>query len=162
MGSGCRMECPQCGYKFNRSEGVGFLFPMVYAETVEKAKKGKLGKEIKQFFEDHEDGAIDVSDVTLCCEDCGFLSTRMDLTMYLPKDGKPHKVENSNWSSACTGEGLDYVMNSDLDEYYMEYMKYPHKCKKCKGKMHIVKGNESLLCPKCKVAMEIKDIILWD
>lgn len=68
MGSGGKMGCPQCGFEFNRSEGVGFFFPQDYKESVEKAKSGKLGKEIKQFFKEHADGAINASYVTLCCD----------------------------------------------------------------------------------------------
>lgn len=162
MGSGCKMVCPDCGYGFDRSEGVGFLFPVEYKKAVEKAKAGKLGKKIKLFFEEHADGAIDASYVTLCCDECGFLKSGMYLTMYVPKNGMQPPKGKKMWSIPCPGEGIDYVDNSDLETYYVEFMRYPHKCGKCRGKMHIVQQEEELKCLKCKAKMEEDKFILWD
>ena len=58
MGTGYTRKCPKCGFEFHSSTGVGFLFPKVYAETVQKAKEGELGEELKSFFAEHKDGAI--------------------------------------------------------------------------------------------------------
>jgi len=57
---------------------------MVYSDTVEKAKKGELGKEMRTFFRQHSDGAIDAESVTLLCDSCGNLCQGMNLTMYIP------------------------------------------------------------------------------
>ena len=162
MGSGGKMVCPHCDYEFQRSEGVGFLFPMQYKETVEKAKSGKLGKEMKQFFSEHTDGAINAYYVTLCCDDCGELSSGMDLTMYIPKPEKPSVTKRGKWSDLCSGDGINYVMEYELEEDYVEYMKYPHKCKKCKGKMHVVQEDEDLKCPHCKTELEWGECEMWD
>ena len=91
MGSGCTMKCPQCGYEFGRSEGVGFMFPMVYQELVQKAKNGELGEEIKLFFSEHPDGAINADRTTLVCNECGNLSGDYDLTMYISNGEKREK-----------------------------------------------------------------------
>ena len=47
MGHGYTKTCMKCGYSFNCNEGIGFMFPKVYAETVRKAKAGKFGKVLK-------------------------------------------------------------------------------------------------------------------
>ncbi len=83
MGFAKRMKCPKCRYTFCHHEGVGYAFWMVYEDTVEKAKKGKLGKELKAFFDEHPDGIIRTDSVTLCCDECGFLESNLDLTMYI-------------------------------------------------------------------------------
>ena len=148
MGSGFAMKCPKCGYKFYRGEGIGFFFPSLYEETVQKAKSGKLGPEIKAFFKEHKNGVINSEIRTFVCEECGDLSSNMPLTMYLPKQ--------------IDAPEPDYVMESDLVDNYLEYAKYPHKCKKCGGKMRMIDHEEDLMCPKCRVPLECEDFILWD
>lgn len=162
MGSGYRKKCPKCGFEFFSSSGVGFLFPMVYEKTVQKAKEGELGEELREFFAEYKDGAINAERVTLCCEKCGNLSCDMDLTMYVPNDKKAKENTHGRWSVAFDFERVDYVTTTDLERFYDEYTKYPHKCDKCGGTMRILKGNEELSCPKCKVPLETADIILWD
>ena len=95
MGSGLVMRCPKCGYEFSRMEGIGMLFPMAYEETVQKAKVGELGEELKLFFEKNPHGALNVEQVTLCCDQCGALSNNMDLTMYIPKDSRDQNAADS-------------------------------------------------------------------
>ena len=107
MGAGCCRKCPKCGFEFYNSTGVGFLFPKVYAKTVQKAEDGELGIEIQTFFTEHKNGAVNAELVTLCCNECGNLSSDMDLTMYVPNDKKPKKTENKLWSGAFPFEGED-------------------------------------------------------
>ena len=162
MGSACTMICPKCGYEFKKSEGVGFMFPKVYQETVHEAKNGELGEEIQQFFSEHPDGAINVDVTTLICDECGGLSSRRDLTMYVLK-GEDRPDNNIHvWSVAAPFEGEDYVMSEDLKKYYRVYMKYPHKCKTCGGNMHIAGNKEKLMCPDCKIPLEIGGFMCWD
>ena len=156
------MKCPKCEYTFEQWEGVGYMFPMVYAETVQRAKNGELGEEIQNFFNEHEDGAIRADSVTLCCDKCGALRTGKDLTMFVPKGNKSDQTEHGRWSVAMPFEGARYVSDTELELYYSEYMKYPHKCDECGGSMHIVGYGEELKCPKCKVKLETEDFICWD
>ena len=150
MGAGYSKMCPKCGFEFESLEGIGFLFPLVYKETVEDAKRGKLGDKIKEFFQEHEDGAINAERVTLCCDKCGCLSMDKDLTMYIPtEDGVPF-------------EDLEYLTKNDLDMYYEEYAKYEHRCDECGGTMRILDKNEDMLCPECKIPMVEEQIICWD
>lgn len=162
MGYGVRYTCPKCGFGFASSIGIGFLFPTVYQETLAKAKGGELGPEIKEFFEEHPDGAINAESVTLCCDECGNLVNGKDLGMYVPTKEMPVSNENSCWSVAAPQRGISCVAKWDLDEYYEKYADYPHICEKCKGHMHIVKESETLICPKCKVHLEEIDAIKWD
>ena len=162
MGSGYMKKCPQCGFRFSASNGVGFMFPKVYAETVQKAKEGELGNEIQAFFTEHGDGAINAERVTLCCKECGYLSNDADLTMYVPKNNKPEKIEHGRWSVSLPFENASYVSRMDLGQYYTEYAKYPHKCGKCGGTMRIVEDDEEIVCPQCKIPLETEETILWD
>ena len=45
---------------------------------------------------------------------------------------------------------------------FVEYAKYPHKCDKCGGTMRILKEDDEIVCPECKVPLETADIIMWD
>ena len=101
MGSGCTWQCRKCNYLFHVATGVGFLFPQVYKETLDKAKNGELGPELEIFFKEHKDGAIDASNTVLCCEDCG-------------------------------------------------------------GNMQVVKDKSKIVCPTCKIPLEIFEELLWD
>ena len=47
MGNGFNWKCDDCGYTFKAFLGVGFMFPMVYRETVQDMKRGKFGKQDK-------------------------------------------------------------------------------------------------------------------
>ena len=161
MGQGASYSCFKCGYAYSYNNGVGFMFPTVYRETVEKAKKGKLGKVLKKFFEEHPDGAINAEYVTLCCEDCGELKNGMDLGMYVPEKEIPAR-RNVRWCVAAPQEDISYVTTSDLKELYKKYADYPHKCRKCKGRMRVLAEDETLICPKCKKPMELIDSIMWD
>lgn len=162
MGSGFSKKCPKCGFTFRAFNGVGFLFPKVYSETVQLAKSGELGREIQDFFRDHEDGAINAESVTLCCDRCGHLSNGKDLTMYVPKDNKPEKIEHGRWSVAMPHRDANYATNWDLERYYEEYALYPHRCERCGGEVRILKDDEELLCPECKIPLETKNVIMWD
>ena len=100
--------------------------------------------------------------VVVCCEKCGNLGCATDLTMYVPNNRKPEKIEHGRWSDAFGFEGADYVSWTDLDEYFVEYAKYPHKCDKCGGTMRILKEDDEIVCPECKVPLETAGIIMWD
>ncbi len=162
MGEGYTKTCDKCGYTFSCYEGVGFLFPMVYKETVQKAKAGKMGKTLKNFFDEHPDGAIEVVAVTLCCDKCGDLRGGIDLTMYIPKGEIPERSKDDCWCPTFPFSGEEYVTGSELEEYYEKYADYPHKCGKCKGRMHVVKDSRTLLCPNCKEPLRTTDTIMWD
>lgn len=169
MGRGYGCTCAKCGYHVEVNFGVGFLFPHVYEKTVEKVKNGELGSAYKKFFEENPDAAINCENVMLQCEDCGEYGMAADLTAYLKKED----YQNNNQSSWCVAfpfKGASYVTASDLEEGYTETMRYPHKCNKCHGKMRIIKESEfdvlmkqqKVICPKCKLPLELTEIMDWD
>ncbi len=162
MGKDCRCECPKCGFTFTRAEGVGMLFPLVYAETIQKAKSGELGKDMQNFFEEHDDGAIDASYVTICCDNCGDIARAQDLTMFVPANENVKRTAHGRWSVAMSFDDVDHVSKWDLKKDYREYAKYTHVCKKCGGNMHIAPREETLMCPKCKIPLEATGYLAWD
>ncbi len=140
------------------NRGVGFLFPKVYLETAEKAKAGVLGEEIRKFFENHPDGAINAEKVTLCCDSCGNLMEGQDLSMHVPNENYNRGVGTQ------VPEGSQYFMEDDLEEDFTKFADYPHKCIKCGGSMHVVRSDENLFCPECGTPMEIDpdSLMMWD
>lgn len=50
MGLICGCECPKCGYTFSAFVGIGFTYPKVYAEAVEKLKQVSMGHRGKNFL----------------------------------------------------------------------------------------------------------------
>ncbi len=133
MGQGKDLKCGKCGYSFREMTGEGF-FPTLHSEMMhEKARAGELGEILKKFLKKHKNGSISFIAVTLCCDECGNLEQGSDYTMILP-----------------------------IGENEVKYIKYPHTCSLCGGKMHIVSSNEERLCPHCKVPLEIMSRIWWD
>lgn len=164
MGLGYIKKCCKCGYKIDCYEGTGMYFPLQYEETVQKAKNGELGDDLKIFFSEHEDGALNAERVLLCCEECGFLANKKELTMYIPQkieyeeyEGKFKKIYEAR---------MEYIKNAPegrtLMKYYDEYAKFQHRCEKCDGKMRIVDRNEPLKCPVCKTLLEDGGWFVWD
>ena len=161
MGSGSEYKCSKCGYEFNSFVGVGMMFPQVYEEKVEKAKKGELGPEIQAFFAENKDGAINAEGVFLCCDECGALKNGTDLTMYVKN---PDKVKENagNYHPDYFLYEHTYYMEDELKDFFDEYSKYPHICEKCGGNMHIIDYDEPLMCPKCRIPLENSGFIMWD
>lgn len=170
MGQGYGCTCNKCGYSFSANLGAGFLFPMVYKETVDAMKKGEYGEQGKKFFTEHPDGAIDCETVVARCKSCGEYGSVPNLTMYVPKkDYDPAKAApKGRWSVAFPFEGADYVSWSDLETYYDVYEKYDHRCPECGGSAEIVEDFEkeldsgNLACTKCDGKLEVTDLIMWD
>ena len=167
MGQGFSIECNKCGFSFDASFGIGFMFPMESEEMIEKGRSGELGEEVKTFLENNKCGAIDVKRVVLRCEECGNLEIGHDLSMYVPDDDKydPDSEEKGIWSIAVLAEGMKYVSPMDLEEHYKKILDYPHKCSKCSGKMKIIKEEEfdKIPCPECDGTMNQTDgHFYWD
>ncbi len=127
MSTSVKHTCMSCGYEYIYYKGKGLLYPVALQETIEKAKAGELGEEIQKFFEEHPDGTINAEEVSVCCDECGFLAHDKDLTMYATKEDEKNQKE---------------------------YARYKHKCSKCGGNMHIITdGRMQLFCPTCGMPM---------
>ena len=175
MGQGYSLGCKRCGYKISANLGVGFAFPRVYEAVMKEAHDGKLGKTVQSFLKEHPEGALDCDQVLLQCDECGALERGMDLSMYILKDAVEPR-QKGFWSTAFSGEGYSYVAPWDLKESYSLYARYDHTCKKCKGKMKVIKQKDlelqesrspdhitsNIPCPKCKTPLSFEGMIMWD
>ena len=100
---------------------------------------------MRQFLADHPDGAIDMLQVALCCPACHSVSSRLDLSMYLPVDSSVKPQDGKSW--ACyhpENAGYMYVNPYDLEnpKLYRLFALYEHKCEKCGHQMEIIKGKD--------------------
>ena len=169
MGRGYGCICVKCGYHLLGNFGVGFMFPQVYHETIERARKGELGDTYKRFFQENKNAAINCENVMLQCTDCGEYEIDLELTAYLKKPDF-QKERNAKWSVAFPFPETEYVTLFDLTVGYTKRMDYPHKCHKCNGKMRIIRekqfykmiDNNEFLCPNCEMPMELTEIMNWD
>ena len=157
MAQGYSFKC-KCGYSFTPILGVGYLFPQVYQDLKKSAIAGELGEELKTFFTEHPEGAIDAETVVARCQKCGKYECVTNLSMYLPKDNAEAVV--------MPFEGEEYVTSWDLRESYELYAKYQHKCKSCGSDMDIIDEedirNNGIICPKCGKTIKCDGIIMCD
>lgn len=114
MGESTQFRCPECGYDFAAFTGVGCAFPRVYAETVSKMKRGRLGATAKRFFEEHPDGAISCENVVMKCQKCGEYDSREYWAMYVPKEGFAYQVPGGIWAFAAPFEGATMFRRMSL------------------------------------------------
>jgi len=167
MGQGFSIKCKKCGFTFDANFGVGFMFPVVYEEMIEKGRSGELGEEVKSFLEDNKYGTLDVENIVLRCTECGNLETGYDLSMYVPYNDEyvPDSEKKVRWSVAFPAEGMKYVSPVDLKEHYKKVIDYPHKCSNCSGKMMLIKKEDfdKIPCPECDGIMNQTDeCFFWD
>lgn len=162
MGRGYTYKCQKCGYTFTAFLGVGFMYPMLYQDTMNAARAGELGEQAMRFLEDNPDGAINPETVIAWCEKCGQYETVSELGMYVPKDKLLHIVNKGNWSVAVPCDDIEYV--SDFETDYVLKEKYDHRCSACGGKMRILteEETEKLVCPECGADMIAQSDIMWD
>lgn len=173
MGIMSQCKCEKCGYGFAADLGFGFLYPVVYCESVKKMKEGYLGEQGKEFFEAFPEGAISCEYIVVQCNECGKLMNVPKLDLYVPKEGYDASKQNKNtrWSVAFSGKGYDYVSPCDLDRHYDLFEQYNHKCSSCNGSTTVVEGftdsiddriNRYVQCPECKSPLEILPFGHWD
>lgn len=139
MGNIIRLRCKKCSYTFDAYLGVGFLYPVVYEETLEEIRKGTYGEAHRLFLEEHKDAAVNCENVLAVCSSCGHPECVKDMTLYLPR------------TSRKSPEGL----------------KYDHKCSDCGGSMRIFTEDEEVTgikCPECgdELERDEEQRILWD
>lgn len=177
MGRGFTLQCRKCGYEASGDLGVGFLFPMVYQETMEAARAGKYGEIIRQFLEDHPDGVLNTENVFLQCTGCGELAFGQDLSMYARKTDVQRK-EHGRWSVAFPFEEADYVYPMELErENTYEFVAWGNICAKCGKPMKPFSAGNLLckktsygeigeqtevFCPKCKEPLYVAGMMMWD
>ena len=175
MGTGYSLGCKKCGYEISGNLGVGFMFPLVYQETMEAAKAGKLGKTVKEFLEEHPDGTLNTGNAFLQCPECGDLKVGQDLSMYIRIPDVPRR-EQGRWSTAAPFPDAEYVSPGELEgEDTYRFHGYGNICEKCGKPMKPItiydldrrrykeKSDQSdVPCPKCRELLWISVISMWD
>lgn len=166
MGSGFEFKCCNCGNEYYVNLGIGFLYPRVYKETVEKIEDGEYGPDLKETFESVKYAAIDASKVLFKCPDCGNWEVDIDLSIYAPNDVETVKALKFGEKTVQELGGIPYAMSHMLEEDFHLLKEYKHSCKKCGAEM--LKFDESkncsiLPCPKCGKENECEPfLICWD
>ena len=162
MGGGTCFSCNQCGHKDTVCFGIGFLFPQLYQDVVEKIRKGKYGREWKQVFESEPGAAVDVEMQLYVCPECGTYKQDLNLSLYKPAPDADYIQE---WILSGRKYDMDmkYVTPYILTKDYRQLKRYVHKCHACGKRMHQYRVGDRLACPKCKKGeMEPAGDILWD
>lgn len=165
MGAGYMLRCLACGYEVGVSLGVGFAYPLVYRETMQSAKQGKLGATLKKFLAEHPDGVINPALELARCEKCGEYSAVQDFTMYLPKEGAKTEQSKGRWSITMPAEDVKYVSPFEFETKYDAYKQFPHRCGKCRGKVTVLRhvDMKKLKCPHCKDKfLRVRNTVMWD
>lgn len=166
MGNSYGFRCKKCGdYKWI-SEGIGFLFPTLYEQTIEEIKDGKWGEKYHEFFEVFPNAATDVENGVYLCEHCGNIFNEINQGLYLPKDERMEiKPSDNRWCVAMPQIGKRYVTACELEKDYFLYEAEVHSCPQCGKNAKRVKGDISKLepiCSKCRTRMELEDLEFWD
>ena len=157
MGHGFSWICPNCGYAFSAEVGVGFRYPWVCHQLIQKARAGAYGAEWQDLVETYPGTFLDGEFVLLRCENCGSFDNEALLTAYIPKDAElqAKPLTEKQWIVP-------------EKEGYELYGTYEHRCKHCGGKMRAFSEQEIIekkvdeICPRCKTALKLKDFYCWD
>jgi hypothetical protein len=157
MGKGLSWICPNCGYEFSAVLGLGFRYPRVCHQLVQKARAGAYGAEWQDLVETYPGTFLDGDRVLLRCENCGSYDNEALLTAYIPKDAElqAKPIPEKQWTVP-------------EKEGYELYGVYEHRCKDCGGKMRVFLEQELFekkddeICPRCKTALKLKDFYWWD
>ena len=158
MGKGLSWICPNCGYEFSAVLGLGFRYPRVCHQLIQKARAGAYGAEWQDLVETYPGTFLDGDRVLLRCENCGSYDNEALLTAYIPKDAElqAKPIPEKQWIVVPEKEG------------YELYGAYEHRCKDCGGKMRAFSEQDILgkkvdeICPHCKTALKLKDFYCWD
>ena len=160
MGTGYNFICSNCDKEYSVWTGIGYAYPLVYSEAVEKLKRGKFGKEIKDAFLKAEHALLDYEDNLYVCR-CGYwrVDHCMDVYSVERKDGEQIDEETRT-----------FIFPDDPDIIATLLYHEKHLCKKCGREMKKIKNVESYLkryglpCPKCgkRHKREMSNLILWD
>lgn len=161
MGAGTVLNCQDCGYQCNVRTGVGKRYSMTYREEIQAMKAGKYGKTRADFLAAHPDAVIDVAYKVVICPECGAFENVMDLSIYVPREGKN---KDGYWVDE---DGL-IIPEWDFQAHCNKMMDYPRKCLDCHHTMVDCADEVALAmqgqlkCPKCHGKMEVNGMMMWD
>ena len=163
MGNGLGFRCNKCGHEFTASFGIGFMFPVLYRETVKEIRQGKYGREWKELFKTTPGAAVNAEMELYVCGTCGCSVNDLNLAIYEPKKPRAVKIQDPEPAGTMQAKGREYVMPYELKSDYRLVELFIHKCPECGKRMHKYRETDRLKCPECRTGwMEETDSILWD
>lgn len=164
MGKGYAFKCKTCGHEYNVNIGIGFMYPQIFRETLEKIAAGEYGAEWKEAYDKNLYVAIDAATVLFKCNKCGNWEKGKDISLYAPNH--PELIPTKQYGEKTVEEWgyVPYVTYSDLVNEYHLIKPYQHKCKRCGEDMQPSNEvPECLPCPNCGSESEmLPSIIMWD
>lgn len=165
MGSGIKLECKKCGFELSASLGIGFLYPNVCEEILQKMKEGVFGEEFKEDATTIPNVAIHQETSLFVCDHCGDLVVDDVIDLCALIEGK--KKRDGKFCSAMDYPAdISYVMTVDIGDTYRIVRSVEHKCEKCNNPLRVVKQIKrslgALKCPKCKEKLSVGDAYCWD
>ena len=165
MGRGFCFTCKKCGHEYHVFSGVGFLFPQVYREELDRVADGEFGPELKEAYEKTPYAAINAERTVYICGSCRHWVLETDRTLYAPND--PEEIAKREYGEK-TAEGwgyVPYVYASELKEDYHVIRRHYQYCDRCGRRMHKASTAEArfLPCPECgEINEEDGPDICWD
>ena len=161
MGSGYELKCEKCEFKHIVCEGIGFLYPSLCAEILDKMKKGAYGK---GFMEDalRIDGvAVHHECMIFVCDHCGKWRADEVIDLCAPI-GDPVKPTRKFCSAMPDPQEKLYVMGYEIKKEYSIVRSKRHMCGNCRHKLRQIKKNEKLNCPHCGSQLIKCNEFFWD
>ena len=162
MGTGHAITCKKCGTEYSIMTGIGFMFPTVYKETVDKIRSGEFGEELKELFLNDNGLAVDCEEDLFVCK-CGHWKTEINLDVYEPLNEDIRKRYTNDL-------GNMFAMRYELKHDFKQVRHQKHICDKCGKEMKQIKYPDSyvrrygLSCPECgeKNTADPRGMIFWD
>ena len=128
MGSVYSIEC-ECGYSLSVSQGVGLFYPRQCERIMQSIREGDYGEEMKKAAETVPHAAVCCSSGLFRCPNCGDYTGDEYMALCAPIG--EYKPRRGRFSSACSGEGIDYVMPYDIGRDYYVVLQEPVNCPNC-------------------------------
>ena len=169
MGSGYVIKCKECGFSYDVSIGIGFLYSDVCDKILEDMKNGKFGEDFKESANTITNPAIHQSDELFVCDNCGFWRASEIIDLCSPIETKKKK-KCLFWIKDILNdepkEITSYVMTAQIGRTHQIVRSVEHKCDCCRTNMHPIEESNirrfNLRCPKCHEQLLISFPYDWD
>lgn len=165
MGQGYKFECEECGFSTNASLGIGYLYPMVCDDILDRMKKGAFGEEIKEAANTTPGVAVHQSASVFICDKCRSWCIDDVIDLCVPIQEVNEENRRFSVANEATNE-ITYVMDCDIGETFEILHSVERTCSCCNRKMRPVKKSRmsllKLKCPKCQKKIDIRGSYDWD
>ena len=185
MGYICEMKCKHCGYTFETFIGFGRGLLREQEMAEQRAREGKYGEIMQEFFKVYPLGTIDTNLTVAVCPVCQEFKSVEDLTMYVPKKkGKDFwQIADEKYAENFAKMHIkmkaprdfsyyDHTFHAsvELEAFYDKYMEYEHHCPDCGSIMrmipyfddYVADDKHVIQCPKCGNVVKVENVGFWD